>query len=287
MLDTDEINAAADLGVRTAESRVVALNTGYDELDDSLIVRVLQGDERLEHHDLERQLSRPRETRGSALLHDPGSFSTYVTRMHGTGEAANTTLWADEQRRSITAVFNDHLHAGLAGWRDHTATLQVRTDPDWEAWTGRDGKLTSQITFGEHLEDQAHTIVNPPAAELVQIATTLTAKRNVAFEQSTRLQSGDVAFTYRESTQATGSVGRIEVPERFTIRLAPFLGVGPIDISARLRYRISADGLQIGYRLQRPDIAEREAFETIQKAVDDATPADVPMLWGARPGPLR
>lgn len=283
MLDGAGVNAAADLGVRAAESRVVALDTGY-ELDQSLIVRVLQGNERLEHWDFERQLPHPREARGAASLHDPISFTEYVTRIHGS-DPTNTTMWADEDRRSITAVFNDHLDAGHPGWRDHTATLHVRVDPDWAAWTARDGKLSSQVAFGEHLEDQAHTIVDPPAAELVAIATTLTAKRNLNFEQSTRLQTGDVAFTYREDTQA--KAGRLEVPERFTIRLSPFLGVDSIDISARLRYRISPDGLAIGYRLQRPDIAERQAFEAIQTAVADGTPADIPMLWGTHPGALR
>lgn len=282
-LDAEAVETAAELGRRTAEVQAIELGTGED-VDSTVIARVVRTDETVQFHDLEQYLLQPRRAWGSAAMHDPASFAAYVTRLDRKELA--TSLWADDKARTIVAVFNDHDDTA-AGWRDHTAKLTVRVDTDWAAWTGKDGALVGQIAFGEFLEEQLHTIGDPPAADLVAIATTLTAKRNLTFESSVRLQSGDVAFEYREETAAKATKAKLDVPERFTIRLSPFTGVAAVDVVARLRYRIGPDGLRIGYKLTRPDIAEREAFDRIVAQVVEDTPEGVPMLLGTAPGALR
>lgn len=89
-------------------------------------------------------------------------------------------------------------------------------------------------------------------------------------------------------TAATTGKGKVEVPERFSVRMSPFLGAEQVQITARLRYRIDAgSGLRIGYTLQRPDIAEREAFEAILAGIDGGLPEGVPILLGTAPEALR
>jgi hypothetical protein len=78
----------------------------------------------------------------------------------------------------------------------------------------------SQAQFAEHLEDMAHTIVEPSAADLLEVAKTFQAKRNVDFSQAVRLDSGDVELSYAETTTAkVGTKGHIEVPSVFTLAL--------------------------------------------------------------------
>lgn len=290
-LTGDAVDAAAELGRRSAEEMVVAVDTGHDKLDTSVLIRLRRDDETVDVQDLERKLPAPREAKGKASFHDPASFATYVSQFETrtTRAEGRTTVWADDQARSVVAVFNDHSSADLPGWRDHTANYSVRVDPDWAAWTGRNKKLMSQLDFGEFLQDQAHTIVDPSAAEMHMIATTLTAQRNLSFESAVRLQSGDVEFVYREDTKAQVGKGKgtVEIPERFTIRVAPFVGVEPVEITARLRWRITPEGLGIGYILQRPDIAERIAFETILAGITADLPDSVPVLLGTAPAALR
>lgn len=285
-LDATAVNAAAELGRRLADSgRQGRVAVDPAVADESVTIFQLRTDEHTEVVDVEKFLDSPRRSRGSAAVHDPASFAAYVSRLapHDTA----TSLWADDQRRTITAVFNDHSSTDEAGWRDHTATLTVRVDVDWSAWAAKNGALIGQVAFGEFLEEQLHAIVDPPAADLVAIATTLTAKRNLTFESSVRLQSGDVAFEYREETQAKATKAKLEVPERFTIQLSPFVGATSVKVQARLRYRIGPDGLRIGYKLTRPDIAEREAFERIVAQIVEGTPEGVPMLLGTAPAALR
>ena len=285
-LDQGAVDAIAELGRRTAADTTIPIGTG-GYLDNTVIARLRRDNEVLELRDLERLLPAPRQARGTAALHDPVSFAAYVTRMHAP-EGQGTTLWADDWGRRVVAVFNDHTNDATPAWRDHTASLTVRVDPDWTAWVNSSGHLLTQVEFGEFLQDQAHVVVDPPAAELYMIATTLTAKRNVTFESSVRQQSGDVAFEYREETAATTGKGKVEVPERFSVRMSPFLGAEQVQITARLRYRIDAgSGLRIGYTLQRPDIAEREAFEAILAGIDGGLPEGVPILLGTAPEALR
>lgn len=283
VLDSTAVEAAADLGRRLADASNDRRVTFTEEYHAPFVVP-MRDDEHLEPYNPEQFLDQPYRPRGHADMHDPVSFAAYVTRL---ADAGATSLWADDKHRTIAAVFNDHQPLGAAGWRDHTARLTVRVDPDWTAWTAKDGQLIGQTTFGEFLEDQLHTIVDPPAADLVGIATQFTAKRNVTFEQSTRLQSGEVAFEYREETTTKTNKGKVEVPERFTIQLAPFVGATAVQVVARLRYRIGPEGLRIGYKLTRADLAEREAFDRIVTQVGENTPEGVPVLFGTAPTSLR
>jgi uncharacterized protein YfdQ (DUF2303 family) len=287
-LDETAVIAAADLGRRLADAGAERRHT-IDPDGDLPFVVPLREDERLEHFDPEKWLVEPRRARGTAAMHDPVSFAAYVTRMVPTETSDSTSLWCDDKARTITAVFNDHRHLAHAGWRDHTATLTVRVDPDWSAWIANNGKLITQVAFGEFLENQLHAIADPPAADLVGIAKTLVGKRNLAFESSVKWESSDVAFEYREETKAEvkGKAGKVEVPKTFTIRLAPFVGAAPVEMLARLRYDINREALFLGYQLTRPDRAEKEAFDRIVAQVGENTPSGVPVLHGTAPAPVR
>lgn len=236
----------------------------------ALAVTRVRDDERIQVTDLEPHLTVPLRPRGTAVLHEPDDFAAYVLRLADTNEDdPATTLWADLDNRRVTAVFNDHTDGGGAGWRDHTAVFQVKVDPDWSAWTGSSGKLVSQTEFAEFLEDHMHALVEPAAADLLEVVTTFKALRRVTYRSATRLSSGDLQFAYdQETTTQAGRKGDVEVPSQFTLRLAPFAGLPVVDVLARLRWRIDeAGGLRIGYVLHRRDLVERDAFNQLVRII--------------------
>ena len=275
---TDLVQSAAELGRQSAQAAPAA---PYELTPDtSVVVRTVRTDERIETVDLERLLVVPRRERGMVVLHEPVDFAAYVLTM----ENASTTVWADDTTLRVTAVFNDHTPKG-AGWRDHTAVLEIRRDPDWQAWLARDGNLGDQAEFAEHLEDQARVIVDPNAATMLEIATSFHAHRHASFSRGARLDTGDVQLAWSEETTASaGSSGRLEVPRQFTLRLSPFVGVPPVEVIARLRYRIRDGRLGIGYKLDRPDLAERTAFVDIRATIANAITA--PVVSGTAPRPV-
>jgi uncharacterized protein YfdQ (DUF2303 family) len=275
MLTNDAVQAAAELGRREAHA---APATPY-ELDpqSAVVVRTIRNDESIQTVSLEYLLDRPKRPRGTVTLHDPGDFAAYVARQ----ESADTTIFADQDALAVTAVFNDHTR-DEAGWRDHAAVLQIQRDPDWQTWLTRDGLLSSQAEFAEHLENQAHVIIEPDAATMLEVATSFDARRHASFSRAVRLESGDVQLSWSEETSASaGTSGRLDVPRQFTLGLAPFVGVDPVEVVALLRYRIKDGRLGIGYKLLRPDHADRAAFTDIRAMI--ANEVTAPVLAGAAP----
>jgi uncharacterized protein YfdQ (DUF2303 family) len=274
----DLVQSAAELGRQNAHA---AGATPFELAPDtSVVVRTVRVDERIDTLDLERLLATPRRERGMVVLHEPADFAAYTHRL----ENDATTVWADDTTLHVTAVFNDHT-PDSAGWRDHTAVLEIRRDPDWQAWLTRDGQLAGQTVFAEHLEDQARVIVDPDAATMMEVALSFHARRNASFSRASRLDTGDVQLAWNEETTASaGSSGRLEVPRQFTVRVSPFVGVAPMDVVARLRYRLRDGQLGIGYKLDRPDLAEHAAFVDIRASIANAITA--PVVAGTAPRPI-
>lgn len=246
------------------------------------IVRVRRDDERIEQINLERWQHNPHRNRGTATVYDALNFVDYVKRL---GDH-RTTVWGDEDNRSFTAVFNDHIDPNASGWRDHTARLQLQNDPEWTEFVNRSGRYMSQIEFAEFLQDYAPSIVRPDGATLLTVAMNFKAHRKADFESAVDLETGDVSFTYTEQTTAKAApkAGQIEVPREFVVALSPFLGMPAVEITARLRFDLDKNGLQIGFRLVRPDLVRRQAFADIRQTIADGlTEAGIPVLLGVAP----
>lgn len=268
---------AATLGREAERSKAIPV----EAIDAGLIARVLDRDERIEVVDLEHILTEPRGCRGEVTIYDPADFCSYVTRLLSAG----TTLWADPEGHRVSAVFDDHEDGDTPGWRRHRAIYRARVDEEWAAWAEKNGKLGSQEWFAEFVEDHAAAVITPDSATMLEIATSFQARRNASFERGTRLQSGDVQLRWVETTTATaGSKGHVEIPDRFTVRIAPYLGVTPVDLEARLRWRIRDGHLAIGYALHRPDVAQREAFDRIRALIAEHVQA--PIHLGYAPASL-
>lgn len=277
----DLVTAAADLGRRDT---VRELDSTTVEVDTALYVTKLRSDEHVEVTNLERLLEAPLRPRGTSLVYHPDDFAEYVNRL---GDDAHTTVWADPDAGTLIAVFDDHANSEDAGWRSHTAKLLLQPDPDWQAWLKRNNTLLDQAAFADHLEDLAHTVVDPDAATMIEIAKTFNAKRSVNFSSAVRNDSGDVAVTYEETTHAkTGQKGQIEIPAQFTVRIAPFLGTDPAEVQARLRYRINEGRLGIGYALLRPDLVRRDIIATLIATVRERI-IPMPVFMGVAPAEVQ
>jgi uncharacterized protein YfdQ (DUF2303 family) len=166
--------------------------------------------------------------RAAAILDAPADFVHYVGRL----EDESTTVWAWQAALTVTAVFNDHT-SEVPGWRDHVAYLRVERDPDWAKWRKLDGALIDQVQFAEHIEDQTHVIVDPDAATMLEVANSFHAHRSSTFSQKIKVESGDIQLAWTDETTASAGSGRVDVPRRFVLSLAPFVGVAPIEVHAR------------------------------------------------------
>lgn len=242
---------------------------------------------------------RPRRAAGTFTVHDAESFVAYLRR-HDTAEAE---VWADLGRQRLTAVLNAHGRTDpppgdsadppradgpeadeSAGWQDHRLELDLRTTPEWVAWTALDGQLSDQATLAEHIEDHVDTIIDPPGATMLELVQHFHATTGVVFQSSKALSSGERQLTYREDVQASaGKSGQLTIPGTFDLALAPFDGLDPYKVRARFRYRMNGGHLAIGYVLNRPDDVLRAAFTDQLTAVESALNGAVPIYAGSAP----
>lgn len=270
LLSTDA-QVIVDVATRAAEPK---------ELDAGGLLHavVVPDGGRIEIIDTERRLAeyqdRPRRKLGTISLTDPASLARYVEHHKIEG----TELYADWRAQRVTAVLNDH--DAEAGWGDHRAVLRLTPSPEWMKWTERDGQLGSQIDFAEHIEDCAPTIVDPSAADLLELAQSFHASTSVEFKSQNRLSDGQVQLRYEETiTAKAGTTGQITIPPGFLIRLPVFDGSEPVEMAVRLRYRLRDGRLLIGYVLDGPDLVVREAVGQVVAGIESY--CGVVALWGA------
>lgn len=257
----------------------------------AVLVERLREDERLDIRSLEAHLPKPLRQRGNVTIHDWADFAELVNRLYDPNHSA---MYANVDTGTVTVVFDDHADNNLndgndAGWRQHTAVLKLQADPDWERWLKFDGKLQGQAEFANLLEDLAHTVVSPDAATLLEVATSFRATKKADFDSTINVQNGDVQLKYSEVTNATTGTtksGAVEVPREFVVRIAPWRGTAPVDITARFRYHVDNGGLGIGFALLRPDRAKDDAFALILQLIRDEVEDDVPLFKGIAPSPV-
>jgi uncharacterized protein YfdQ (DUF2303 family) len=289
--DTELIAVPATITVDTTlaelsrQARKLDVNPRRVDDDWSFLLERVRDDESIDVVDLERYLGRPRRQRGTVTVHDWTDFAQLVNRLV---DPYHTTVWCNADNGTFTAVFDDHGAEQVAGWRSHTATLKLKADPDWELWLKANNQLMTQEQFALFLEDVAHTVIDPDAATLLEVATTFRATRKADYKGGVRLDNGDVEFSYQEQTtsSAGGKSGKLEIPQTFTVRIAPWRGVDPVDLTARLRYRLTDGQLGIGFSLLRPDRAKDDAFEGIHARLREQIDSDAPMFQGVAPSPV-
>lgn len=219
----------------------------------------------------EEILPGPRRPKGVYRPATVDALISVVDRFHDTDR---TTVWVHPTSGQIVAVFNDNATEPGPGWRDHRAQLTLANTPEWVHWHGKDGELMTQQQFAEHVEDGAGEIVEPAAAEMLELAQTFHAHQAAKFRAAVRLQDGVVQLQYDETLDATaGTTGQMQIPSTFKLAVAPFLGEDPYAITARLRYRVNGGSLSIGYKLERPHVVLRDALDSIAARLAEKFPA--------------
>jgi uncharacterized protein YfdQ (DUF2303 family) len=231
--------------------------------------------------DLEAYLPAPRRSVGTVGVHTAPAFVNLHAAL--VNEPNTARLYADEPNQVLECVLNDDWQ-GVPGWRDHRIVLVLRHTPEWEFWRDHAG-LRPLEAFGEIIEEGLPEIVEPTAADMLELAQTFSVATQARFRQGARLRDGRRQFTYEEDHDAAaGDAGDVVIPESFILQVEPFVGSSPKRVVARLRWRLDGGKLGVGYQLVRPHVVERMAFAEVVASVTDAVG---PAVEGVAPDPRR
>lgn len=196
-----------------------------------------------------------------------GALIAYVGK-HATDA---TTVWVHPTSGLVTAILDDN--GDTPGYRDHRAVLILAKTPEWIYWAAKDSAMSGQEEFAEHIEGGLEEIQVPDAATMLEIAQSFHATSSAAFRSSKRLTSGEQQFQYDEEiTAAAGAKGDLTIPTTILLAVAPFIAEQPYKLTARLRFRLSAGRLTLGYVLDRPDSVIRDALEGVAERIAEKFP---------------
>ena len=257
MTNTDNAQVIVDTALRSAQPHTLEVGKYHAFVTPGGLQKV-----DLTGPDYTGQLARKS---GTTTVRDAESFLAYWTKHHDDA----SEVYADNERLTVTAVLdaNTATDARFGGHRLH---LALRETEAWKQWTKWSGELMRQEEFAEFLEDHLPELLEPTAADMLEIAQSFQAAQKVDFQSATRLSSGQRQFQYVETaTTKAGQKGQLTVPETFVIGLVPFDGSEGYRLTARLRYRIGQNGLLLGYKLDRPDEIRTQAFKDVVKAIGE------------------
>lgn len=211
---------------------------------------------------LESKLAAPSRIRQRVNLSEVAGFIAYCEE-YG---ADTSKFFASKESLTVSCVVDYH-SPDTPSWATHRATLILARTPEWLTWEGESGKPMEQVNFAHFLEKNLAEIVDPPGAQVLEIASTLEARKGVQFKSAVTLSNGQRTFAYDEQIEGKAGVGgKLAIPERFKLALRPFEGTDPFEVEAFFRYRIESGNLKLWFELIRPDkVTEHAWFEVIEK----------------------
>lgn len=214
--------------------------------------------------EIEWPRTEPRRKKGQTDVFDAESFNTVIKPHLG-----QALVYIDRQptQPAIVAILNGHT-AGAPGFGDHRVNLVLRATPQWTKWRGIDGKFLDQTTFAEFVEDNIEDVAEPAGALLLEIARDLQITRATAFRSAQRNSSGAVHFTHTQDDTTKVGAGEISIPEVIALGVAPFQGIQPFRVPARLRYRLNDGKLTLGIKLQRIEDVVSQALDEVVGGIE-------------------
>ncbi len=249
--------------------------SGAEQLAPGGFYVALSRDGQLHQIDLtgDRWRDLPKRKEGTTTVRDVASFGGYWDKHAALYESE---IYADRRACTVTAVLDAHT-AVEARWGKHRLVLGLQHSEAWKAWTGRDNQSMDQQQFAEFLEDNRADIHTPPAAEMLEIASSLSASTKAEFQSAVVLGNGQRKLSYVEDTTAkAGTRGDLTIPTEIVLAVQVFDGATVADrVTARFRYRINAGKLSLHYKLDRPADVISSAFEGIVHEVTDTCAATV------------
>jgi uncharacterized protein YfdQ (DUF2303 family) len=222
-----------------------------------------------EIQELDHLRDKPQHIAQYIRVHTAESFTRYFNQF----ATDDSIILVDTKKASILGIIDFHMDADHPDWCAHRLHFTMAATHEWNAWQTNSGTWFGQEAFGLFLEENLDEIIDPPGAEMLEIALNLKAKTGIHFRKSTRLDNGEIKLLYEETIDASAGIkGEFKVPEQFTIGLRLFEGGEPYKLNARLRYRIKDGQLTLKYDLVRPhkthEAAVADTEEYIRNVID-------------------
>ena len=223
---------------------------------------------------LESYQDSPNRIKRSPQLQSCESFCEYVNRFKND----TSSIYLDVPSATFTAVI-DHHNPEHPSWASHTASYSPGMSLEWQAWREIHGQSLPQLSFAEFIEEHLRDITEPDANSVLKSALEFQDAKNLTMASSQNLDNGDIQFHFVKDNAAKD----VTFPHRIKIAIPVFDNEPLTTIEARIRYRVSNEGV-LSFKLSfvtNPQLIRRDELEKIVKNIKKNT-ADIHQYAGVK-----
>ncbi len=217
----------------------------------------------------EQWLARPFRKTADLLFADVDSFIRYFLEQR-------------EDRSRIFSVITDtsiafravlDFHDDKPSFKEHVAQVCLRPSKEFTDWTSHNGKQMTQGAFAQFLEEHADLFVDPKGADLLELVQNLEATGFTQVDSIIKLQNGTLRLRLNDEVSAKGTLAgmQVDLPSKLTVGIAPFLGVAPYQMTARLRYRLQERKVTFWYETVDAHLVVRTVAADVVKIITEKT----------------
>ena len=222
----------------------------------------------MEMHSLEKlvdkRAERPKQLEQRITLLSSDSFIDYYNKF----STLDSAIFVDQEEGNFVAILDYHANHETPAWCKHVARYTCPKTKEFNTWLRNNNNRMEQEDFALFIEENSRNIVEPNAAEMLEIASSLKAKKDVEFKSGIRLDNGETQFEYTETIGTNAGIsGQLNIPEKIKINARAFQGGDNYELEARFRYRITPSGLQMWYTLITPHLVIEDAVNQVIEQV--------------------
>jgi hypothetical protein len=223
----------------------------------------------------------PGRVHATVLMHDQASFIAYINRY----KTEATQLFAEPGFLSggtakMQAVLDYHRAAANGEMKDkdnkkvtqanhtaHVANFVPRYSEAWTRWQAATKEPMEQAELAEFIEENRADIVDPSAAQMLDIVRTFKVKKDSEYDSLTYQADGAVKLHYSERVQQQGST---LFPEKLAIGIPVYFRGEVFKVGVFARFKLGGGKVRFQLKLDRDDVIEDEAFKAMIEKVSEA-----------------
>lgn len=177
-------------------------------------------------------------------------------------DRASLVIYAKRHMTAHSVIFADYDDGTI------TARLKLLPSEEFTRWNAMEGKLHAQADFALFLEENASDIYRPEPAIMLELARDLEGVTGQSFKSRTRLSDGSHGFKFETENKI---VSEVQAPEEFDLSIPVYHGEEPEILTAKFRWRPSAQALMMGFVWHRVEYMRRARFTQIAAQVAEDT----------------
>ncbi len=203
------------------------------------------------------------------------SFSSYVKR-HAIAAQTTIQIFDDD----LVAVIDDHGEEknGVPGWREHTSWLHLWRSVAYDMLIKLDKGGLTQEGLINVLEGLEGCIVEPQAAELLDVIANLRLTATAVYENDLRTRDGDTRLSYSsvKSLRPSSGEGQVILPAKIKVKLKLYdISLVEKEVSIALTWHVRDDKLLFRGRLPQMRDVDLDDRRMIRALIHTATEIEV------------